>query len=95
VHDLADGRRGGGGGVQARRGLERHADDDAVARALRGTGTGVCSLARCRPGDIEASAKALEQVSESVSLPEAPEDLARPASPPRLTVIPEETAPSS
>ncbi|MFY8123995.1 MAG: 2-isopropylmalate synthase, partial [Silanimonas sp.] len=32
-----------------------------VARALRGTGTGVCSLARCRPGDIEASAKALEQ----------------------------------
>ena len=31
-----------------------------IARALRGTGTGVCSLSRCRPGDIEASAKALE-----------------------------------
>jgi hypothetical protein len=41
------------------------------------------------------TAKALEQVAESVSLPEAPEDLARPASPPRLTVVPEETAPSS
>lgn len=38
-------------------------DADAISRiahALRGTGTGVCSLARCRPGDIEASAKALE-----------------------------------
>jgi 2-isopropylmalate synthase len=31
-----------------------------IAKALRGTGTGVCSLARCRPGDIEASARALE-----------------------------------
>jgi hypothetical protein len=42
------------------------------------------------------TAKALEQVAESVSLPTAPEDLARPASPPRLTVVPEEeTAPSS
>jgi hypothetical protein len=42
------------------------------------------------------TAKALEQVAESVSLPTAPEDLARPASPPRLTaVVEEETAPSS
>ena len=41
------------------------------------------------------TAKALEQVAESVSLPEAPDDLARPASPPRLTVVPEETTPSS
>ncbi|MFN3876161.1 MAG: hypothetical protein ACK4L7_09655, partial [Flavobacteriales bacterium] len=31
-----------------------------IARALRGTGVGVCSLARCRPGDIEAAARALE-----------------------------------
>jgi hypothetical protein len=41
------------------------------------------------------TAKALEQVSESVSLPEAPEDLSRPASPPKLTVVPEESTPSS
>jgi hypothetical protein len=41
------------------------------------------------------TAKALEQVAESVSLPEAPDVLARPASPPRLSVVPEETAPSS
>ena len=41
------------------------------------------------------TAKALEQVAESVSLPEAPDVLARPASPPRLTVVPEETTPSS
>jgi hypothetical protein len=42
------------------------------------------------------TAKALEQVAESVSLPEAPEALARPPSPTRLRVIQEETpAPSS
>ncbi|GIX38499.1 MAG: 2-isopropylmalate synthase [Silanimonas sp.] len=31
-----------------------------IARALRGSGVGVCSLARCRPSDIEAAARALE-----------------------------------
>jgi hypothetical protein len=41
------------------------------------------------------TAKALEQVAESVSLPEAPEALARPPSPTRLRVIQEETPETS
>ncbi len=38
-------------------------DADAIARIafeLRGSGVGLCSLARCRPSDIEASARALQ-----------------------------------
>jgi hypothetical protein len=38
--------------------------------------------------------KLVEQVAESVALPTAPEELEVPSAPP-LTVIPEETAPSS
>ena len=31
-----------------------------IARQLRGSGVGVCSLARCRPGDIDEAARAVE-----------------------------------
>jgi 2-isopropylmalate synthase len=49
--------------VEAGFAASSEADADGIRRVaheLRGTGVGVCSLARCRPGDIEASARALE-----------------------------------
>jgi hypothetical protein len=39
--------------------------------------------------------KLVEQVAESVAIPTVPEDLEVPSAPPHLTVIPEETTPSS